>query len=274
MAKEMSLVQVLPSLAQAEARRLVPKEQLAKLKFFPELKPRDQEGLIEDAQLAVHVRKMHTVSGLVLGEVLERINTRLARYSQKKNQPFYRQTLRALNFKTSQADKYRQGYKNAIKFFGPNPAVVEEISRRGLNMISYGSEAPLGKYTVAAKQLGPPDPRSDAKRYVDQLEDQRKGHSRARKKHPGSDEDNLDITTGARMMFRAINTVLKRISGGQRRQNALEKAIGWALQHSIGGVSRMTIEAATPPSDVLPKPKGRPRLVENKPVAEGASATG
>lgn len=272
MAKEMSLIQVLPSLPQTEARRLVPKEQLTKLKFFSELKPRDQEGLIEEAQIAAQARKMHMVSGMVLGEVLERINQRLARYSQKKNQPFYRQTLRALNIKASQADKYRRGYSNAIKFFGANPGVVEEIFRRGLNIIWYSADAPLGKYTQAAKQLGVPSPNADPKRYVDQLEDQRKGHSRARKKHPAAEaEEHLDTTTAARAMFRAINIVLKRMSGGQRRQNAMEKAVGWALQHCIGGVTRISIEAAAPPTDVLPKPKGRPKLVEKNPETTAAA---
>lgn len=252
--KNLSEITVIPAHVAADAGRFTSSLHLTQLSFWGKLTARKQEQIKEEINQLAAARIMHASSGLAIGKHLQNIYDTCEPYSGA-----FRNLVKSFNFVERTAYRYMKTYENAKLAFPET--ILKAAIARGLNILSYNNEQPLGKYTEAVKLLPPPreaDP-TQAKRYLDQLEQTYKD----RKKALGSDSETAPPVgqQGKKVLlkssFRTIRNALKQIAPRQRRA-FLDDLFGMALTEA-GIASKVTFSPEAIPED-FSREAGRPPL--------------
>ena len=250
-----STVTVISARASAEVGRIASTNSLQSLSFWSQLTPAKQARLTEEVTQLTGARIAHTSSGLAMGKHLTNIYETCEPYSGA-----FRKICTSFKFVERTAYRYMQTYNNAKQAFPE--AVLQAALARGLNVLSYSPEQPLGKYTDIVKRLPPPRHADEnaAHEYVEKLEQAYKAEKRE-KAASGEKEEKVQVVTDPeallRQNFRGIKNALSHLSGRQR-EKWFCKLVGMAMTQA-GFQSARSFEPEGVPDDFRQGP-GRPRL--------------
>lgn len=252
--KSLPEVTIIPARVAAEAGRFAPQNALTGLPFWSELSASKQETIKHEVYQLVAARSMHIQGGLAMGKHLKAIYNTCEPYSGA-----FRKICATFSFVERTAYRYMETYDNARQAFHDN-IILAAISR-GINILSYNKDLPLGKYTEAVKLLPPPKTASpeEAKAYVEKLETtyrdwKRQGGPRAEPQELVTLQSPKDLL---KSNFRGIKNAIAHIPPRQRRR-WFESLIGMGMVHmNIQSPCMFSPEAI--PEEFLQGP-GRPRM--------------
>ena len=248
-------VTVIPANVAHEAGQFIQRREIQSLSFWNQLTPSKQETLREEIKQLAAARMMHASSGLAIGKHLRTIYNTCEPYSGA-----FRKLITNFAFVERTAYRYMETYDN-VKAVFPE-VILKAAMARGLNVLSYSKEAPLGKYTEAVRLLPPPKnaDTETANRYIEQLEQTYKDRKKALLAAGERDTPRLvsrDKKTLLRDSYRGIRNALKSLPTRQRRA-FLEELIGMAMTEA-GIQSKVSFAPEGIPDDFRREP-GRPRL--------------
>jgi hypothetical protein len=260
---DLSNVTVIPAGVSAEAKRFIPRQELQQLTFWSKLKERDQDELVSEINALGAATMVHRASGLAIGKHIRNIYGKCEAYSGA-----FRKIMAEMGYGLRQAYRYMDTYANAEQAF-PEP-ILKAAMIRGLDVLSYDKDRPLGKYTEVVRLLPPPrksdiEP-AEATRYIEQLEqtykDRRKSLSKGEIEPAGQEAEDLQRDPELLMMqnFRGIKNALKYVPTRQRKR-WFEKLVGMSM-HQMGLQSAMMFEPEAPPEHFKQGP-GRPSINPN-----------
>lgn len=252
-------VTIIPASVSAEAGRFLAKQELQSLPFWNELKERDQETLTSEVRQLTAARMMHITSGLAIGKHLLNIYNACEAYSGT-----FRKVATTFGFAERSAYRYMESYKNAGVAFPEQ--ILKAAIVRGLDVLSYNKEKPLGKYTEVVRLLPPPQNAdyAEANRYVDQLEQTYKERRKALASGEIEPEESeaeavkRDPQFLLRQNFRGIKNALLHVPKARRRR-WFESLVGMGMTQ-MGISSAVSFEPEAIPEDFRQGP-GRPPSV-------------
>jgi hypothetical protein len=237
----------LPAKSLHEASLFAPSEELKSVwKDMPNNKAKYVQDEIR--QLAA-ARMAHAQSGLALGQHLHNIYSTCEPYSGA-----FMRICKSFSFSWRTAYRYMETWRNAQKAF-PEP-VLKAAMIRGLKVLSYNNQEPLGKFTKAVKLLPPPkNPTpTEAHDYIVKLEQKQReirDDSKAGIEAMPADKDEL-----LRQSFRMGRNALQSLKGRAKR-SYLDTLVGMLLTEA--GIASLTqFEPEAIPDDFRRGP-GRPR---------------
>lgn len=263
---------VLPPITalQAEAEKLVPRQEFFKLTFWKDLKDSDKDRLTATTHELVLARRQFGMSALLMGQHLSAVQIML-----KGRKGGFAQYLKMFNFGGRTGYRFIEDYLR-IKELLQEPVVAIMLAT-GFRLTSAKRERPLGDYTEAYHMLvtnGENPPKRDnfdaAKRWVDKLERQ----AEALKKDPDLLESiNQQITKKLQVpvkerrdsydflikqSFHLIKSALRRTED-KRKDEFLENLIGYVMSdRELSG--RKFVPKRIP--DWINRAPGRPREEE------------
>lgn len=248
----------------AEAGRFINKQAFQQFSFWDKLKEKEKSEFYEEGKQLAAAMIAHGSSKLAIGEHLANIQALLTPYEA------FGKFLRQFRFTEKTAYRYITGYNNALERF-PEP-VLKAAMVRGMDILGYTEEKPLGKYTAAwnagAKPPKNPD-HSEANRYLDQLEKTRRDYvkERTQQRLQGKVMAEYEVERDPRVLlqqsFRVAKNAMLHIPKRNRRK-FLDSLVGMLLtQIGIGNSTSFSPEAIP---DSFRQGRGRPQLV---PTLEG-----
>lgn len=241
-------ITVLPATTLHDAIQFAPSSD--ELKAVWKDMPTDKANYVqaEIRQLAA-ARMAHAQSGLALGQHLKNIYDTCEPYSGA-----FMRICKSFSFSWRTAYRYMETWNNAQKTFPE--LVLKAAMARGLKVLSYNNEEPLGKYTRAVKRLPPPKNPSpaEAHEYVVKLEtlqkELRDDNKAALDAAPADKEELL------RQSYRTARNAIHALKGRAKR-SYLDALVGMLLTEA--GIASMTsFEPEAIPEDFRRGP-GRPR---------------
>lgn len=263
MASNKSIVTVtaMTSSATSEAGKFVSRQSFQQLPFWGKLKERERTDLMEEGRQLAAAMMVHGSSGLAIGERLVNIRPILEPYKGA-----YTKLLSSFGFTDRTARRYIDGYENARAHLPE--AVLKAAMAKGMRVLGYDDQRPLGVYTEAYRLLPPPrnpDP-EQATKYLNQLEQTRKERNKVIKEAKKSGKS-VPVTEESvrrdpeflrKQTFRSIKNALDHIPKRSRR-GFLNDVVGMVLTHlGIGNPTSFEPEAIP---DDFRQGRGRPRLV-------------
>lgn len=254
---DLSNVTVIPAGMSADAKRFIPRQELQQLPFWSKLKERDQDSLVSEINSLGAAKMMHISSGLAIGKHILNIYNTCEAYSGA-----FRRIMSEMGFGLRQAYRYKDTFVNAQQAFPES--VLKAAMVRGLDVLSYDNERPLGKYTEVVRLLPPPrnpEP-AEANRYVEQLEQTYKERKKAIKDGQDFDDLKRDPETLLMQNFRGIKNALKYVPTRQRKR-WFEKLVGMSMTQ-LGVGNPITFEPEAVPEHFRQGP-GRPSGVSSRP---------
>lgn len=275
--KVTALTVSMPHHLAAEAGRFMPRQAFEQLRFWNQLKDREQDTILSEAKQLSAALMMHGSSGLAIGEHLINIQKVLKPYEGA-----FAKFLRNFRFTERTAYRYIVAYNNAAERL-PEP-VLKAAMARGMNILGYTQDRPLGTYSGAYEVLKPlpsryDDP-ADANRVLDQLEQVRKEikadpekkaaiEKRLKRQHEDLVEE---IRTEPKFLlkhsYRTVKNALRHVSSRKRR-DWLESLVGMLLTEiNIGHQTTFKPEAI--PEDFR-QGRGRPRMVTEEEKAAASA---
>lgn len=258
-------ITIIPPSVARDAGRFTQHNEIEREKFFSKLTLSKQQQLLTDIEQLTAARMMHVSSGLAMGKYFSSIHAICEPHSGA-----FRKIANSFKFTGRTAYRYMETYENVRSAF--HETILKAMMVRGVNILSYSKEAPLGKYTEVVRLLPPPanPDEHEASRYVDQIEQTYKDRKKVMSER-GERETPVVTHTKKDLLesnYRGIRNALKSLPLRQRRP-FLDELFGMALTElGIGSNTTFTPEAI--PEDFRRGPgypRGRPRTYPDKAVA-------
>lgn len=243
--------------ATAVVSRFAPADALTELPFWDELKPREQDQLVEQSRELNAARVIHGASGMALGERLSAIHGLL-----DGHEGAFARFCKSIYVPIVSAYRYINAYEEAASMF--SEPVLRAAMVRGMTL--------PGKYAEAIEKLPPPHriPEEEAVDYLDKVVEKRKEISRNRREGKlGPREVTPEETVESirrdpnfikMQAYRLVKNGIKTLNSKQKRR-FIESLTGMLLTE-IGISMQITFSPEAIP-DQFRQGRGRPRADEN-----------